>query len=116
MTVTPLVRLGTAMLALSAGAALAQQQPRMNPPASSRPSYQQTSRDQQVRDQVRKNQVEEQLRQDRNAVQQRANASGTQQQRMQQQQDDAARQGYRARQQDAVDRAQDAPTTAHSGG
>ncbi|MEI7037053.1 hypothetical protein [Fulvimonas yonginensis] len=86
----------------------------VQPPANAR--FQQTLREQQVSDQLRKNQLEEQLRQNQAATIRRPYATDTLQAVRLQQQDQAQRELYRARQQDLLDRYQSAvaPPVVHS--
>jgi len=103
-----------ALLACAAGGAGAWQAKPSRPaavtivPPASPTTYQQTSRQQQLRDQMQKNQLEEQLRQQRADTAKRPSASNAAQQRLLDQADRAQRDRYRVRQQDAVDRYQDA--------
>ena len=86
----------------------------VQPPANAR--FQQTLREQQVRDQLRKNQLEEQLRQGQADAIRRSYAPDTLQAIRLEQADQAQRELYRARQQDLLDRYQSAvaPPVVHS--
>lgn len=87
----------------------------VQPPANTR--FQQTVRENQVRDQLQKNQVEEQLRQGRVDTLRRPQASNTRHAARLDQGDEGQRELYRARQQDLLDRYQSAvaPPVVHSG-
>jgi hypothetical protein len=86
----------------------------VQPPADAR--FQQTVREQQVRDQLRKNQLEEQLRQDRTDTMGRPHAAQPAHAARLLQADQAQRELYRARQQDLLDRYQSAvaPPVLHA--
>ncbi|MGN2244445.1 hypothetical protein ACFWZU_13155 [Frateuria sp. GZRR33] len=110
------------VLALPAVAGAWQSQPAppravivVQPPANAR--FQQTVRENQVRDQLQKNQVEEQLRQGRADAMRRPYAAGTVHAARLDQTDQAQRELYRVRQQDLLDRYQSAvaPPVVHSG-
>ena len=79
--------------------------------------FQQTVRENQVRDQLQKNQVEEQLRQNRVDTLRRPQAANTLHAARLDQADQGQRELYRARQQDLLDRYQSAvaPPVVHSG-
>ena len=85
----------------------------VQPPANSR--FQQTMREQQVRDQAQKNQVEEQLRQTRSEMARQPFANDPVRAVRLDQADQAQRELYRARQQDLLDRYQSAvaPPVVH---
>jgi hypothetical protein len=87
----------------------------VQPPANAR--FQQTVRENQVRDQLQKNQVEEQLRQGRVDTLRRPQAANTPHAARLDQVDQGQRELYRARQQDLLDRYQSAvaPPVVHSG-
>lgn len=87
----------------------------VQPPANAR--FQQTVRENQVRDQLQKNQVEEQLRQGRVDAMRRPYAAGTVQAAPLDQADRMQREIYRARQQDLLDRYRSAvtPPVVHAG-
>ena len=87
----------------------------VQPPANTR--FQQTVRENQVRDQLQKNQVEEQLRQNRVDTLRRPQAANTLHAARLDQADQGQRELYRARQQDLLDRYQSAvaPPVVHSG-
>lgn len=140
MTITslgfPRTFLIVAGAALLAGAAVAQTQPPKPAPVAipaappAQYQYQEVVRQQQVRDQLQKNQVEEQIRQRTSDAARRANANDPAQLRRLDQAEQARRDLYRARQQDAVDRywygttpppapyrhAQQTPPASRSGG
>jgi hypothetical protein len=78
------------------------------PPANTPTTYQQRSRDQQVRDQLQKNQVEEQLRQQRADTIRNPSTDDAAQQKLLDQNDQSQRDRYDSRQQDAVKRYQNA--------
>ncbi|HET6806771.1 MAG TPA: hypothetical protein VFH59_15155 [Frateuria sp.] len=86
----------------------------VQPPSNAR--FQQTVREQQVRDQLQKNQVEEQLRQSRVDATRRPYAADATHAARLDQADQAQRELYRARQQDLLDRYQSAvaPPVVHS--
>jgi hypothetical protein len=97
----------------------------VQPPANAR--FQQTVRENQVRDQMQKNQVEEQLRQGRVDAMRRPYAASTIHAARLDQSDQTQRELYRARQQDLLDRYQSAvapplvrpgkePASSRSGG
>lgn len=109
-------------LALPAAAGAWQSQPApprpviiVLPPANAR--FQQTVRENQVRDQLQKNQVEEQLRQGRTDTMRRPYGAGTVRAAQMDRTEQAQRELYRARQQDLLDRYQSAvaPPVVHSG-
>jgi hypothetical protein len=79
--------------------------------------FQQTVRENQVRDQLQKNQVEEQLRQNRVDTLRQPQAANTLHAARLDQADQGQRELYRARQQDLLDRYQSAvaPPVVHSG-
>jgi hypothetical protein len=85
----------------------------VQPPADAR--FQQTVREQQVRDQLQKNQIEEQLRERQMQALRRPYATDPVQAARLDQADQAQRELYRARQQDALDRYQStvAPSVVH---
>lgn len=85
----------------------------VQPPANAR--FQQTVREQQVRDQLQKNQVEEQLRERQMQALRRPYANDPVQAARLDQAEQAQRELYRARQQDVLDRYQStvAPPVAH---
>jgi len=87
----------------------------VQPPANAR--FQQTMREQQVRDSLQKNQVEEQLRQSQMDAARRPYAADPARVVRLDQADQAQRELYRARQQDLLDRYQSAvaPPVVHSG-
>ncbi|WP_064504850.1 hypothetical protein [Frateuria defendens] len=105
---TFLIAAGAALLAGAPCAAMAQSSaPKPAPvamPAAPPVHYQQVVRQQQVRDQLQKNQVEEQIRQRTSDAARRANANDPAQMQRLDQAEQAQRDLYRARQQDAVDR------------
>ena len=87
----------------------------VQPPASAR--FQQTVRENQLRDQLQKNQVEEQLRQTRADAMRRPYTASTVHAARLDQADQMQRDAYRARQQDLLNRYQSAvaPPVVHSG-
>lgn len=104
---TPLVVLAACVGLCGTPSVAAQQQkpaPVVVVPVPPHVSYNQSAREQQLRDQVQKNQLEEQLRQNTSDAIRRPSAGNPALQQQLEQADESQRDRYRARQQDLLDR------------